>query len=86
MTATKRKPKPRTVPAARDADGRTIRVGALIENLANHDDFGRVEHVIEGIVLYRQLGDANHVNGGCHRRGELCTWQNNELRVVEDPA
>lgn len=70
-------------PAAVDHDGKPIRVGCLIENLDNHDDFGRVEYVIEGIVLYRQLGSSNE---GCHHFGDLCTWQNEDLRVVEQPA
>lgn len=60
-----------------DCDGKPFKVGQLVECLANHDDWGRVEQVAEGIVLYRQMGDAD-----CHK---LCTWQNDELRVVEEP-
>ena len=67
--------------AARDRDGTPIVVGCLVENLANESDFGRVTHVVGRVVIYRQLGNPD-VAG--HRRGESCTWQNDELLVVED--
>lgn len=34
-------------------------------------------------MLYRRLGSFNSIEG--HAGGELCTWQNDELRVVEQP-
>ena len=80
VTHAKGLPKPTPTPGAVDKNGKPILVGCLVENIANHDDFGRVERVVEGIVLYRQVGTPDG-----HQRGKLCTWQNDELRVAEDP-
>lgn len=79
--SSKRSPTAPPATSAADADGRPIKVGQLVENLANHDDFGRVTHVLQNIVVYRQLGSPD-ISG--HNRDDLCTWQNDELRVVED--